>query len=529
MIGEILIASLTLMILVYIWFKKARSYWTEHGVYQIQSSFPLGNFGFFFKSQSINDWMRSHTEETKGLKYFGAYFVHFPIFIIRDVDLVKQIMVKDFHGIFENRDNVAVMMFGKSKVKADIINRKQLLNAQGDEWKSLRSTFSPLFTAGKMKMMIPLIQETCSKLITALHTKTNEDFELKKMLGKYSMDTIASCAFGVDAQCFQSKDSQFVKHANNFFKFKAPEALKFFVGILPFGPAIMSYLDIPFSKVEETEFFYNVVKDTLNQRKTSKSKRNDLVDMMLDAINGKITNDRDDQDEKSQYDKDSEIDFKANDGQMDDISIAATAMVFLIAGYDTTGSALSFACYQLSKNTEVQEKLRREIDDVMGGEDNNDLTYSDIQNMEYLEAVICETLRFHCIIAILARVANTEYKVPGTDLILPPDTQIQFDIPAIHFDPEHYANAQNFDPEHFSKEAKAKRHPYAFLAFGHGPRSCIGMRFALVEAKMALARIVKEFIILPSDKTQEPLKDDPSHVISYPQDGLYVRVEKRQE
>ena len=74
-----------------------------------------------------------------------------------------------------------------------------------------------------------------------------------------------------------------------------------------------------------------------------------------------------------------------------------------------------------------------------------------------------------------------------------------------------------------------RRHPYAFLAFGHGPRSCIGMRFALVEAKMALARIVKEFIILPSNKTQEPLKDDPQNAISYPQDGLYVRVEKRQE
>ena len=165
------------------------------------------------------------------------------------------------------------------------------------------------------------------------------------------------------------------------------------------------------------------------------------------------------------------------------------------------------------------------------GDDNKDLTYSDIQNMDYLDAVICETLRYHCIIAILARVLgpNTEYKIPGTDLILPPNTQVEIDVPAIHFDTEHYANAQNFDPEHFSKEAKARRHPYAFLAFGHGPRSCIGMRFALVEAKMALARIVKEFLILPSNKTQEPLKDEPQNAISYPQGGLYVRVEKRQE
>ena len=68
---------------------------------------------------------------------------------------------------------------------------------------------------------------------------------------------------------------------------------------------------------------------------------------------------------------------------------------------------------------------------------------------------------------------------------------------------------------------------YAFLAFGHGPRSCIGMRFALVEAKIALARIVKEFVILPSNKTQEPLKDDPTNGISYPEHGLYIKLEKR--
>ena len=92
------------------------------------------------------------------------------------------------------------------------------------------------------------------------------------------------------------------------------------------------------------------------------------------------------------------------------------------------------------------------------GDDNKDLTYSDIQNMDYLDAVICETLRYHCIIAILARVLgpNTEYKIPGTDLILPPNTQVEIDVPAIHFDTEHYANAQNFDPEHFSNEAKAR-------------------------------------------------------------------------
>ena len=273
------------------------------------------------------------------------------------------------------------------------------------------------------------------------------------------MDTIASCAFGVDAQSFQNQNSPFVKHANGFFKFSATEAFKFFVGILPFGAKLMNFLNIPFSKVEETEFFYNVITETLNQRRQSSSKRNDLVDMMIDAINGKLS--KDENEEKSQFDKDSEFSHQAKEGQMDDISIAATAMVFLIAGYDTTGTALSYACYQLSKNPGIQDKLRIEIDDII--DDPKDLSYTDVQTMEYLDAVICETLRFHNLIAILARCmvvdANKEYRVPGTDVVLPPYSQVEIDVPAIHFDPEHYTNPLVFDPEHFSKEAKSARHP----------------------------------------------------------------------
>ena len=65
------------------------------------------------------------------------------------------------------------------------------------------------------------------------------------------------------------------------------------------------------------------------------------------------------------------------------------------------------------------------------------------------------------------------------------------------------------------------------MAFGQGPRGCIGMRFALLEAKLALANIVRKFTILPSDKTKKPLVLDPQAQIAYPKDGLYIKLEKR--
>ena len=65
------------------------------------------------------------------------------------------------------------------------------------------------------------------------------------------------------------------------------------------------------------------------------------------------------------------------------------------------------------------------------------------------------------------------------------------------------------------------------MPFGQGPRGCVGMRFALLEAKLALANIVRKFTLLPSEKTEEPLVIDPKAVISYPKKGIYIKLEKR--
>ena len=148
----------------------------------------------------------------------------------------------------------------------------------------------------------------------------------------------------------------------------------------------------------------------------------------------------------------------AKRGEFDELVIVATAVVLLVAGYDTTGTTLAFACYQLAKNPEIQEKLREEVEGI-SDDLNEDITYDDLHEMHYLDQVISETLRLHNPAGILQRNVLRDYKVPGHDLILEKDTQIWINIVGVHMDPKHYDNPTEFDPEHFSKEAKAKRHP----------------------------------------------------------------------
>ena len=85
-----------------------------------------------------------------------------------------------------------------------------------------------------------------------------------------------------------SKDSKFVEYAQNIFKQTLKDGLKFALVMLPFdlGITMMRLLKIPFTKSEETLFFYEVVVESLKQRRESKVRRNDLIDLMMDAIKG---------------------------------------------------------------------------------------------------------------------------------------------------------------------------------------------------------------------------------------------------
>ena len=353
-------------------------------------------------------------------------------------------------------------MFGNHKT--DKIWQKQMSSASGEEWKNIRSTFTPIFTAGSMKAMMVFIQESCGKLITAMESfaEKNEDFEAKECLGKFSMDTIASCAFGVDAQSFTNDKSLFVKYAKNIFHQDISQALKFmFCLLLPFGigKKVLNALGkSAFFKVTETEFFYDVLIESLKVRKESKQRRNDLVDLMLDAIKGDLKINDNDHNE-NQFEKDAKLKHSANKGNFDELEIVATAMVLLVAGYDTTGSTLAYCCYDLSKNPEVQDRLRAEVEDACDLDPDQEITYDQLQSMTYLDQVLNETLRFHTPVGLLKRAATKRYQVPNTDVVIEKENLAWINVIAVHMDPKHYESPQIFNPDHFSKEAKAKRHP----------------------------------------------------------------------
>jgi cytochrome P450 len=103
----------------------------------------------------------------------------------------------------------------------DQVWAKQMFTLGGEDWKHIRSTFSPIFTSGKLKGMVSLLEGITEHLTKEVgkYANSGEMLELKETFGKFSMDSIASCAFGVEAQSFTSSgESQFVKNAKGIFR-----------------------------------------------------------------------------------------------------------------------------------------------------------------------------------------------------------------------------------------------------------------------------------------------------------------------
>ena len=155
------------------------------------------------------------------------------------------------------------------------------------------------------------------------------------------------------------------------------------------------------------------------------------------------------------------------------LEAAAQAFVFFAAGFETSSTTMQFALYELSLNPEIQEKTREEILKVLEKHDGK-ITYESIYEMNYLGRVIDETLRKYPAVPVLQRECTKDFTIPDTKVVIPAGMQVQVPIYGMHMDPEHFPNPGKFDPDRFTEEEKSKRHHYAYLPFGEGPRNCIG-------------------------------------------------------
>lgn len=187
---------------------------------------------------------------------------------------------------------------------------------------------------------------------------------------------------------------------------------------------------------------------------------------------------------------------------LSDLELVAQSIIFIFAGYETTSSVLSFIIYELATHPDVQQKLQQEIDAVLPNK--APATYDAMVQMEYLDMVVNETLRLFPIAIRLERVCKKDVEING--VFIPKGAMVVIPTYALHHDPKYWTEPEEFRPERFSKKNKDSIDPYIYTPFGTGPRNCIGMRFALMNMKLAIIKVLQNFSFKPCKETQIPLK-----------------------
>jgi cytochrome P450 len=203
------------------------------------------------------------------------------------------------------------------------------------------------------------------------------------------------------------------------------------------------------------------------------------------------------------------------EGGLTDAQVRDEVMTLFLAGHETTANALTWAWYELALHPDVLTRLQAEVDAA------GDIHADMLDKMPYNLAVIEEAMRLHPPAYMTGRETKRPIQIGGHQI--PAGAIVAINIRGIHRRADYYPAPGTFRPDRFLGEAKKARPRHYYLPFGAGPRVCIGSHFALLEAQLCLATMVKRAKVrgVPAHVDPEPL------VTLRPRGGLPATVELR--
>jgi cytochrome P450 len=239
----------------------------------------------------------------------------------------------------------------------------------------------------------------------------------------------------------------------------------------------------------------STVTELIRQRRQNQEQHDDLLQMLLDAR------------------------YEDTGEGMSEKQLIDESLILFVAGHETSANALAWTCYLLSQHPESVEQLRAEHEAVLG---ERLPEFADLPRLEYTLQVIEEAMRLYPPAWITDRVAIADDEVDGVRIEA--GSMIALSIYGAHHSAALWDAPEAFRPERFSKENKPKRHPYAYLPFGGGPRLCIGNSFALMEMQLILVQLLRRF-----DFELSPGQEiEPQALITLrPKNGLLMRLSRR--
>lgn len=272
---------LVLVALISFFIYRKTQYFQSRGVPCVEPEFYYGNSRGVGRDYHLSELIKKLYLKLKHKgPVAGMYLYTNPALMIMDLDLVKQVLVKDFSN-FANR--------GRYFNAVDDPISAHLVHLEDDEWKNLRNKLTPTFTSGKIKMMFDIVSQIGDKLVETIDREANKDkyaLEVKSVFSRFTSDVIASCAFGIDSDSLGNKNSEFFEMGTkalgpgSFFK------QNFFTRYRRLG----NFLRVAFTPRDVSNFYLGLVQGTIQYRKDNpQNQRNDFMTLLLNIKDPQLT------------------------------------------------------------------------------------------------------------------------------------------------------------------------------------------------------------------------------------------------
>ena len=465
--------------------------------------------------------------------YTGAQFN----VVVADPDLAKLIQVKDFQYF---TDKTPQMKYFQPSWKIN----GALVNACGEKWKQVRGITTPAFSPAKLKAMTPIVDETVNSFLRVIEEKSNsgEELDIYELYHKLIAEVIINCAFGLRTDLQNESDNEFLRAAKDVLQSKSnrivflifycfPElqsTIQLFRSIVhtvqgqlyigPFGVLWKMSADI--IKIQKKNHGHRIC-DLLQAMLDSKFSREELSatrEEKLATVYDRTSN----QMATPSVNNLKNMDRSTGGIGLTEDEIKANCILFFIAGYESSSTALAYVTHFLVNFPEVQNRLKEEINELFERE--GKLDYNTITGLQYMEWVFNEAMRLYPpVISATTRMCLSDYKYQG--MTIPKGAMVAMATHHLHRDPEYWSQPEVFDPMRFSPENRSEIRPGSWQPFGDGPRNCIGMRFAYLIMKLALAKLIFKYRLDKSPRTEiGTLSTKYKFVSMTPKNGVLVKV-----
>lgn len=367
------------------------------------------------------------------------------LLVVSDRRLIKEVFTGDPEVLRAGEGNSVEGLFEEG------LGPNSLLILDGERHLRHRRLMLPPFHGKRMQGYAERMRASAERSLA--HWPTGEPFEVMPRMHEITLDVILSVVFGLSDD---ERMERFRKPALDFVASTGSRGVMI-AALRRFGRANRPWQRFLRARAAIDHLVYEEVA----RRRAEATPTDDVISMLLEA--------------------------RFDDGSaMTDREVRDELMTMMIAGHETTGSALAWTIDLLLRNPEAHDRLVAELD---AGEDDT-----------YLDAVITESLRLRPVLDMVARVVKAPFTLG--DLTVEPGTTIAPNIWLAHREPDVYPEPERFRPERF---LDSPADTYAWLPFGGGIRRCIGASFAQYEMKVVLRAVLSSMRLRPADPRPDPV------------------------